>query len=163
MLASTEGRDEPIPRFAVTRKSAPRSCRIGVVSCSRAALVLLGCLAGASCDLAGEEAPAAREVPGGDPARGRAIVASGVYGCPACHAIPGIRAPRGVVGPPLAGMARRVFIAGQLPNTADTLVAFLRNPPALVPETGMPDVGLGLAAARDVAAYLYTLEPPDGP
>lgn len=157
---STEGRDEPIPRFDVTGTSAPRSCRIGVVS-SRAALVVLGCLGAASCDLAEREAPAARQVPGGDPARGRAIVASGAFGCPACHTVPGIRAPRGVVGPPLAGMARRGFIAGQLPNTPHMLVAFLQNPPALVPQTGMPNVGLDIAAARDVAAYLYTLEPPD--
>ena len=61
--------------------------------------------------------------------RGRAIIDSGVYGCTACHAIPGIRAPKGVVGPPLGGMARRSFIAGQLPNRVDVLVDFLQHPP----------------------------------
>ena len=40
---------------------------------------------------------------------------------------------KGVVGPPLAGMARRGFIAGQLPNKPGVMVAFLQNPPALVP------------------------------
>jgi cytochrome c553/cytochrome c2 len=122
-------------------------------------------------------APAAREAPAsgaaptasltlrnqpvrvGDPARGRAIVASGAHGCTACHAIPGIRRARGNVGPPLGGLARRSFLAGQLPNNAEVLVAFLRNPAALAPQTGMPDVGLNNEEARDIAAFLYTLEP----
>jgi cytochrome c2 len=55
-------------------------------------------------------------------------------------------------------MAARAFVAGELPNTPATLVAFLQDPPALVPATGMPDVRLGLDDARDIAAYLYTLE-----
>lgn len=98
----------------------------------------------------------------GEAARGRAIVASGVHGCTACHAIPGIRGPRGVVGPSLDGLARRSFLAGQLPNNTEVLVAFLRNPAALVPQTGMPDVGLSDQEARDIAAFLFTLEPSHG-
>ena len=96
-------------------------------------------------------------VPEGDPERGRAILATGVHGCIACHTIPGIRAARGVVGPSLEGLARRSLIAGQLPNNAGTLVAFLENPPALVPRTGMPDVGLTREEARHIAAFLATL------
>jgi cytochrome c2 len=92
-----------------------------------------------------------------DPARGRAILASGVHGCGACHAIPGVREANGVVGPPLGGMARRSFIAGQLPNRPEVLVAFMVDPPALVPRTGMPVTGLSRAEALDVAAYLYSL------
>jgi cytochrome c553 len=95
----------------------------------------------------------------GDPARGRAIVASGTYGCAACHAIPGIPGTKGVAGPPLTGLAGRSLLAGQLPNNADVLVAFLQNPPSLVPRTGMPNVGLDAGQARDIAAFLYTLEP----
>jgi len=94
---------------------------------------------------------------GGDSARGRAILASGTHGCIACHAIPGVRGVRGIAGPPLAGFARRGFIAGQLPNTPEVLVAFLRDPPKLVPQTGMPNVGLTLDEARHVAAFLHTL------
>lgn len=96
-----------------------------------------------------------------DAARGRALIASGAHGCAACHAIPGIRAPRGIVGPDLTGFARRPFIAGQLPNTSDVLVAFLQDSPALVPRTGMPNLGLSLEDARHIAAYLYTMEPWD--
>lgn len=103
--------------------------------------------------------------PGGnaqaDAANGRALVVSGAYGCTACHVIPGIRAPRGIVGPQLGGLAQRPFIAGQLPNTIDVLAAFLQDPPSLVPATGMPNVGLSRAHARDIAAYLYTLPATD--
>lgn len=98
-----------------------------------------------------------KTVPGGDAARGRALVVSGIHGCPACHTIPGVL-PRGVVGPPLDGMAQRAFIAGELPNTPNVLVDFLENPPALVPRTGMPNVGLTTADARNIAAFLYSLE-----
>ncbi|MFP5285858.1 MAG: hypothetical protein ACLGI9_08985, partial [Thermoanaerobaculia bacterium] len=127
---------------------------------TRIVLVALGSAALAGCDLAQTATGAkSKAVPGGDPARGRAIVASGAHGCTACHAIPGIRAPRGVAGPPLDGMARRSFIAGQLPNQPEVLVAFLQDPPALVPQTGMPDVRLSLDESRDVAAFLYALEP----
>lgn len=99
-----------------------------------------------------------QSVRAGDPERGRSIIASSTHGCPACHTIPGIRVPRGIVGPPLGGIGRRGFIAGQLPNRSDVLVAFLLNPPQLVPETGMPNVGLTLEEAQHIASYLYTLE-----
>jgi len=99
----------------------------------------------------------------GDAGRGRAIVAGGAYGCAACHAIPGIPGPKGIAGPPLTGLAGRSLLAGQLPNNAEVLAAFLQNPPALVPQTGMPNVGLDAGQARDIAAFLYTLEPPRAP
>jgi mono/diheme cytochrome c family protein len=113
------------------------------------------------CDLA-PRPPNTKHVDDGDADRGLALVASGSYGCAACHAIPGIRFPKGNVGPPLDGMAGRGLIAGHLPNKPSVMVAFLQDPPALAPQTGMPNVGLTVEQARDIAAYLYTLEAPDG-
>jgi sulfur-oxidizing protein SoxX len=125
-------------------------------------LAILIHLPAAGCDLS--PAPLnTKHVDGGDPARGLALVATGSYGCAACHVIPGIRFPKGNVGPPLDGMAGRSLIAGQLPNKPGVLVAFLQNPPGLAPQTGMPDVGLSIDQARDIAAYLYTLEATNGP
>ena len=121
--------------------------------------LLVACSATTGCDRAASAALPNRQVPAGDAARGRAIIERGAYGCAGCHVIPGVRAARGIVGPPLAGMSRRSFIAGQLPNKPDVLVSFLQNPPALVPGTGMPDARLSLDEARDIAAYLYTMEP----
>jgi mono/diheme cytochrome c family protein len=127
------------------------------------ALLAVACLVMAGCDLSDTASYEDKRVENGDPARGRAIVASGVHGCTTCHAVPGMRGVRGVVGPPLDGLARRGLIAGQLPNTPGVLIAFLENPPALVPDTGMPNVGLTPEEARHVAAYLYTLGPSDAP
>jgi hypothetical protein len=44
-----------------------------------------------------------------------------------------------------------------VPNRPDQLVAFLVNPPAIDPETAMPDMGLSPADARNLAAWLYSL------
>ena len=127
------------------------------------ALLAIVCFGMAGCDLFETTSYEDKAVENGDPARGRVIIASGVHGCTTCHAIPGLRGAQGVVGPPLDGLARRGFIAGQLPNVPGVLVAFLENPPVLVPNTGMPNVGLTPEEARHIAAYLYTLEPSDAP
>jgi cytochrome c len=102
---------------------------------------------------------AARELTvftGGDPARGRETIRA--KGCPSCHTIPGIREANGLVGPSLDHFANRVYVAGVLPNTPANLVAWIRNPPRIDPLTAMPASGIGEAEARDVAAYLYTLD-----
>jgi mono/diheme cytochrome c family protein len=132
-----------------------------VLTFARMAIVLVPVAAAVGCDLAPQSLNTKR-VEDGNPARGLALVASGSFGCAACHAIPDVRFPKGNVGPPLAGMAGRSLIAGHLPNKPGVLVAFLQDPPALAPQTGMPNVGLSIGQARDIAAYLYTLEAPDG-
>ncbi|HEY2804380.1 MAG TPA: cytochrome c [Gemmatimonadales bacterium] len=94
-------------------------------------------------------------VPGGDPVRGRQVIER--YGCTGCHVIPGVDGPSTTVGPPLAGMAQRVFIAGVAPNTPDVMVRWLRDPPSVDTLTAMPMLGLSDAEARDAAAFVYTL------
>lgn len=101
------------------------------------------------------EKPESRAIVGADPKRGLAVVES--HGCGACHQIPGVDWPRGQVGGSLAGFADRALIAGRHPNQPDVLVRWLRDPPALSPDTAMPASNLTEAQARDVAAYLYTL------
>lgn len=56
-----------------------------------AALVALGCLGIAGCDLSEPTSYDNKRVEGGDAARVFTLVVSGAYGCAACHAIPGIR------------------------------------------------------------------------
>jgi cytochrome c2 len=103
------------------------------------------------------EAPHAGWAPAGaDADRGKRVIAS--FGCGACHAIPGVRAARGDVGPSLAGFARRTFIGGAIPNVPDRLVLWILDPRALNPDTAMPGLGLTEREARDAAAYLYTLD-----
>jgi hypothetical protein len=50
------------------------------------------------------------------------------------------------------------YVAGKFPNTAETLVAWIRDAPAMAPLTAMPDLGVDDRDARDIAAYLYTLD-----
>ncbi len=118
-----------------------------------AAAALAGALLGACDEPRGP--PPELAVPGGDPERGRAAMAA--HGCTGCHVIPGVRGPYSWVGPPLDDYARRGYIAGHLPNRPPALVAWILDPPALVPGTAMPAVGVTAADARDMAAYLYTL------
>ena len=109
-------------------------------------------LATTGCD---GDIPQHLRVADGDPVTGR-ILAAG-FGCTACHHIPGVGMPTGVVGPSLDGFGRRAYLAGRVPNRPATLTAWLRDPPGIDPETAMPAIGLDEGAARNIAAYLYSL------
>lgn len=112
-------------------------------------------IAGATLVGCNAPGPGTAAIPGADPARGRELVQA--VGCGACHEIPGVRGPRGRIGPPLGGFGDRTLIAGQFPNAPDTLALWVRDAPALSPATGMPPMPLDEAEARDVAAFLGTL------
>ena len=98
------------------------------------------------------EAPAL----GGDVENGKLLLRQ--FACGSCHEIPGVAGARGKVGPPLAGVARRVYIAGVLPNTPESMAAFIRAPHKADPRSAMPDLGVTEPHARDMVAYLYTLK-----
>jgi cytochrome c len=105
------------------------------------------------CDLA-ESTP--KEATFGNAARGAELIKQ--HGCGGCHIIPGIRLADGLVGPPLNHMGKRVYIAGLLRNTPANMIRWLRDPQGVVPCNAMPDMGLSEDQARDIAAYLSTLE-----
>jgi cytochrome c2 len=107
------------------------------------ALVLAGC------------EPAPRHVAPGDAANGRLLLRQ--FGCGSCHRIPGVPDARGSVGPPLAAVARRVYIGGFVPNTPENMSRWIRRPSAIDPGTAMPDLQVDEVHARDMTAYLYTL------
>lgn len=120
---------------------------------------LLVPLAAALAGCGGAEVPAHLKIAGADAGRGHAALQR--YGCGTCHVIPGIRGAEGLVGPPLDAFGNRSLIAGQLPNRPAVLVRWIVDAPALIPETGMPDIGVSEADAKDMAAYLYTLRTGD--
>ncbi len=102
------------------------------------------------------EAPAAsQELRPGDAAAGRKALQQ--YLCATCHAIPGIVGANRHVGPPLAGIADRRYIAGVLPNTPANMLRWLRDPKKVDPLSAMPDLGVSEQDARDIAAFLHTL------
>jgi len=92
---------------------------------------------------------------GGNSQRGAALI--GEYRCGSCHIIPGIANARGNVGPPLIYFAERTFVGGEVPNTPQNLIQWIRSPRSIEPGTAMPDLGVSEQEARDMAAYLYTL------
>jgi len=87
----------------------------------------------------------------------RGVVALRQYGCATCHRIPGVVGADTPVGPSLAHIGTRSFLAGVAANDAGNLVRWLRTPQTLHPGSAMPDLGVTENDARDMAAYLYTL------
>jgi cytochrome c oxidase assembly factor CtaG len=117
-------------------------------------ILLMLVVAGAwACD--NEAYRSASALTNGDPERGREAIVR--YGCDTCHTIPGVRTARGLVGPPLNGIAARVYLAGHLPNTPQNMEQWVRHPRSQNPHTAMPEMGVTDADGRDIAAYLYTL------
>lgn len=116
----------------------------------RLALVLLLLVA-----CRGQDQDTARQLTGGEPSRGREAIQR--YGCGTCHTVPGVRAASGMVGPPLTGIADRVYLAGQLPNNPDNMKRWIREPQSIEGGSAMPNLNVTEKDARDIAAYLYTL------
>ena len=112
-------------------------------------LLVLALLAG--CDDGGKAARI-----DGDPARGRLALTQ--YACRACHEIPGVTGSDVHVGPSLKGLAAKPFIARDLPNTPANLARWIRDPQAVDPATAMPALGVSDTDARDIVAYLMTLD-----
>ncbi|MGE0370674.1 MAG: c-type cytochrome [Gammaproteobacteria bacterium] len=109
----------------------------------------------AACD-EGSDVGEGRRLVEGDINSGRRIIRE--QGCGACHRIPGVIAARGEVGPSLAGFSTRGYIAGRFPNRVPVLIEWITAAPLLDPYTAMPAFALSRREARDVAAYLYTLD-----
>lgn len=113
-------------------------------------LLLLMLLGAGACKPPPEQR---QHMPQADAARGREVMSN--VGCGSCHSIPGIGWPKGQIGPSLEDFASRGLIAGRLPNQPEILAAFVRNAPALIPDTTMPAMPITEEESRDVAAYLY--------
>jgi len=135
-----------------SEKRAPRSAARPAPALRLVSLLLL-CAAAAT--LGGCRREAVVAVPGGDPGRGEKELAG--FGCGSCHTIDGVTGAYGKVGPPLTGIGERSMIAGEAPNTPENLIRWIENPQSIEPNTAMPNLGVGDQAARDMAAYLYTL------
>jgi cytochrome c len=113
------------------------------------------CLA-TGCGREQQKAQVAATTTGGSEDRGKQLIDK--YGCNACHVIPGISGPKGMVGPPLDHMAVRQIIGGKIQNTPENMMKWLQNPQALDPQNAMPNLGVTPADSRDITAYLYTLK-----
>ena len=116
----------------------------------------LALAASAGCVPAAPADQRLRSVPNGDPQRGRQLARH--YQCGSCHAVPGVPGAATTAAPALEGFGRRSYIAGQLPNGPLMLQRWLQDPPATVAGATMPRLGIPEQDARDLAAYLLSLE-----
>lgn len=117
------------------------------------AVAVLGSLSLAGCQESEASAPNRF---GGDVRQGAALIRQ--VGCGACHEVPGIQGAKGLVGPPLERISRRVYLAGMLRNTPDNMITWLRFPQSVVPGNAMPNMNLSETDARHIGAYLDTLK-----
>jgi cytochrome c len=102
------------------------------------------------------DSPPRRQVSGGEPAPGRQAFLK--YGCGGCHFVPGVDRARGKVAPPLMEFSERAYVAGVVSNTPENLVRWIMAPESISPRTAMPNLGVSEQDARDIAAFLYSLE-----
>jgi cytochrome c2 len=126
--------------------------RLGAVV--RRAAVVVALAMPLACDRADEHLDML--VHGGDAERGRTIIKK--YGCNTCHTIPGVAGANSLVGPPLTGIAQRMYIGGVTTNTPEHMVSWIENPKQFDSKTAMPNVGVSHRDAVDIASYLYTLK-----
>ncbi|UCF41313.1 MAG: cytochrome c oxidase subunit II [Gemmatimonadota bacterium] len=99
-------------------------------------------------------APAAEETLSSEEAAGLAVFRT--KGCMACHAIEGMAA--GVLGPNLSHVGSRTTIAaGILPNTAEGLARWIRNPAGEKPGSLMPQMPMTEEELAALVAYLQSL------
>jgi cytochrome c oxidase subunit II len=119
--------------------------------------------AGASTSSAGAAAPTgAAGAPAGAtaaaPAQGSQSEGEKLFtakGCIACHSLVAVNAPKGMVGPNLANVGARSYIAaGTLKNTDENLAHWIRDPQGIKKGVLMPNLGVSEAEAQALAAYL---------
>jgi cytochrome c oxidase subunit 2 len=98
---------------------------------------------------------ATQMAPPEDPVTAGREIVEGV--CAACHTVEGTSAS-GTVGPELTNFANQPQIAGVLENNEENLRTWLADPPAVKPDTAMPNLGLTQQQFDALVAYLYTLD-----
>jgi cytochrome c oxidase subunit 2 len=102
-----------------------------------------------------QTAPAATPPDGSPAAAGLQVYRTGT--CVGCHTVRGVSA--GAIGPDLTHFgSRRTIAGGILPNTAENLARWLKNPPAVKPGSLMPDQRLSDPEVAALVAYLRSLE-----
>jgi cytochrome c oxidase subunit 2 len=76
-------------------------------------------------------------------------------GCLACHALNAVDAPKGMVGPNLANIGARSYLAaGTLKNTDENMARWIQDPHEIKEGVLMPDLGITEEEARALVAFL---------
>ena len=105
----------------------------------------------AARDTGAQAAPAAPQDPGY--AAGEKLFLT--KGCVGCHSLNAVNAPKGMVGPNLANIGARSYIAaGTLENTDENLAHWIRDPQGIKKGVLMPNLGVTADEARSLVAFL---------
>ena len=76
-------------------------------------------------------------------------------GCVGCHSLQAVNAPKGMVGPNLANVGARSYIAaGTLKNTDENLAHWIRDPQGIKKGVLMPNLGVTETEAKALVAFL---------
>jgi cytochrome c oxidase subunit II len=76
-------------------------------------------------------------------------------GCIGCHSLQAVDAPKGMIGPNLATVGSRAYIAaGWLKNTDENLEHWIREPQSVKKGVLMPNLGVTVEEAKALRAYL---------
>ena len=111
--------------------------------------------AGAKVQAAGRDTAGAAPAPaqGAEYAAGEKLFLT--KGCLGCHSMQAAGAPKGLIGPNLANVGARAYIAaGWLHNTDENLERWIREPQAVKKGVLMPNLGVTVEEARALRAYL---------
>jgi cytochrome c1 len=115
--------------------------------------------AGAKVQGPSQAAPQDSAAGGASPARGPDYAAGEklflTKGCVGCHSLQAVGAPKGLIGPNLANVGSREYIAaGWLRNTDANLERWIREPQSVKKGVLMPNLGVTAEEARGLRAYL---------
>jgi cytochrome c oxidase subunit II len=76
-------------------------------------------------------------------------------GCVACHSLVAVNAPKGMIGPNLANVGARSYIAaGTLKNTDENLAHWIRDPQGIKKGVLMPNLGVTVPESQALVAFL---------
>ena len=67
----------------------------------------------------------------------------------------GVAGAAGRSAPSLEHLAEEPYITGNLLNTPENVMRWIRSPRSIQPQTHMPELGIGDSEARDITAYLW--------
>ena len=110
----------------------------------------------------GAPAPATSDSAKAPPPAEDPLVAQGqklflMKGCVGCHSLVAYNAPKGLLGPNLANVGARSYIAaGTLPNTDENLAHWIRVPQDVKHGVLMPNLGVTPDEAKALVAFLRT-------
>jgi cytochrome c oxidase subunit 2 len=103
----------------------------------------------------GPQAKADSAPTGQDPEYAKGEQLFKMKGCVGCHSLQAVDAPKGMIGPNLATVGSRAYIAaGWLRNTDENLEHWIREPQTVKKGVLMPNLGVTAEEAKALRAYL---------